>query len=389
MRLSRLLGLITSAVFGFLMGASTFRRHKNSVIRDDAIWSEVASQNKSEHANFRSSIDGVKLAVKHAPSQDEKKHQRTLKRFFGFWVVPLLVITVGSTWAAYNIWKGGFSADGSPPSADGSPPSADGGLLLFIAAPLGNQVEATINANVDQTGYAGYSLLDLTVNFHHAYSGLGWFIAASGQYAPSTDTPLGAYCPDVTTASRVANTITCPDNFLDGSINEKYRFGDHIGSIDGRQIDRITDSLDGYIDANTVIVTGSLQPNQAGDQTPTLSTKITIPIKTPAPTQLGSDKYFAYAPIATIDEGDFGTGSSLGKLSDSANTHAYFANSATRSAVNYLDVTSLDLNVDLSDNPSELSWASPPTVRSDELQWQSNGQGYRASNVYAARSFCY
>jgi hypothetical protein len=43
--------------------------------------------------------------------------------------------------------------------------------------------------------------------------------------------------------------------------------------------------------------------------------------------------------------------------------------------VDYLGVTSLNLNIDIGTQINQLNWASPPTARADQLQWHVRGQG--------------
>ena len=105
-----------------------------------------------------------------------------------------------------------------------------------------------------------------------------------------------------------------------------------------------------------------------------LATKIWIPIRSPSPTEVGSDKYYAYAPIAVADLGDFGTGKSLGQLR-APYPAANFADSATRTPLNFLIVTSLDLSIETPIGKYQLSRTSPPTVQADELQWHTTGDG--------------
>lgn len=362
-------GFTIGAIVGVLVG-SRLHRHRQLIKPGTAVFPENNSRDGEGHLDAEGSgrrADGSSSASRGDGLPANQKQSKSIKSFAAYWIAPLLLIMAGCVWGADNIWGGGFSSGGSPPSADG-------GLLFFIEAPLVNRIEASIDTNIDQTGYTNTSLLNVTVNFQNAYPGLKWFIAASGQYAPSAETALGAFCPGVTPASRLGSAIICRNNPFYGSSDVTYRFADHIGAIDGRQIDKITDSFDGYIDADTVIVSGSLLGGQPGQPGSVLSTEITIPIQSPSPTQLGSDKYFAYAPIAVIDQGDFGTGPQLGNVS-SMKPQAYFADSATRLPINYLDITSSSLAIDVGSSISQLSWASPPTVQADELQWRSGGQG--------------
>jgi hypothetical protein len=271
-------------------------------------------------------------------------------------------------WLSYHTLSQGFTPNDKPPQASG-------GLLFFDTAPLGSSVTAAISATIDPTGFPDTSLLNLTLNFQNASRGLQWFIAASGDYRPKGDTSLAAFCPGATRAYRTGPaTIICSNNQLYGSQNVEYDSADHIGAIDGHTIDRITDSLDGYIDGDTTIISGTLIGMSPKPERGILSTKITIPISTRSPSRIGSDKFFAYPPLAIIDQGDFGTGPSLGKVS-TAYPQAYFADSSMYIPVNYLRVTSLSLSINLGIQESQLNWASPPTTRADQLRWQARGQG--------------
>jgi hypothetical protein len=197
---------------------------------------------------------------------------------------------------AHHVWRQGFVIDEKSPRANG-------GLLFFIAAPIGNNIRASVDARVDATGYQDTSRLDLTLSFHGASPGLHWFIVASGQYRPRAKTPLEAFCPGFTRAHRTsAALITCDNRLFEGSQNVAYNSAGHIGSLDGRAIDRISDSLDGYVDADATVISGTLA---AGAKNP--DTRVTIPIETPTPSRIAGDEYFAYAPIAIKDQGISGS----------------------------------------------------------------------------------
>jgi hypothetical protein len=286
--------------------------------------------------------------------------------FIGHWITILLIVAMASGFTAYHFWRQGFSSKDNPPQAAG-------GLLMFTAEPLGSRMYGTVAVNSYQTGFPGVSVLDLTLNFRNARPGTRWFIAASGQYAPRIDTPLAAFCPD-TSAARLGAIVACRNNGTDGSRNVTYNFEDHIGALDGRQIMRITDSLDGYIDTDAVILSGILARSPQDQSSSTLTTRIIIPIQSPDSSQVGSDEYFAYAPIAIVDQGDFGTGAPLGKIT-TAHPQAFFADSFSRTPVNYLSISSLSLSVDVGTRENQLTWASPPTVRAGQLRWRTKGQG--------------
>ncbi len=291
--------------------------------------------------------------------------------FFRQWVVPLIAVAASFGLASYFIWQGGFAPSDREPQVRG-------GLLLFVAAPLGDDVEASVDSTIHQTGYAGISLLNLTLTFNRAYPGLRWFIAASGQYNPHIDTDLYAFCDQGGRASRIGNTIKCDDNDYDGSVGVKYDFADHIGSLDGGRIRKITDSMDGYLDSDTVIVSGTLTGNSQRSASPAFTTAITVPMHTLTAAHLGSDEYFTYPPIAIFDRGDIGIGPALGEIAAAYDTPmiARFGDSSTGLPVNYLRLSSLTLAIDVGTRVSQLSWASPPTARTDQLQWRSTGEGF-------------
>jgi hypothetical protein len=307
------------------------------------------------------SADGVGL---------EKVGNETVSKWSGiaYWVVPLLAVTVFFGGLALHAWQRGLSANDKLPQADG-------GLLLFVAAPLGNNIRAAVDLKVNTTGYRNTSLVDLTLTFEGARPGLRWFIAASGQYRPSATTPLGAFCPGSTRAYRVsATTIGCADNPLNGSRSVEYNSTGHIGALNGRTINRISDSFDGYIDTDTTIIGGTLV---GGDLQPggnDLKARISIPVKMSSPSRIASDEFYAYAPIAIMDQGDFGIGAPEGSVAV-ARPQARLAATSTDTPVNYLDVTALSFAVHLGAKESQLSWASPPTERGDRLDWRTTGRG--------------
>jgi len=295
-------------------------------------------------------------------------------RFLMFWTAPLLAVAALAGWLAYHTWHQGFTPNDKMPQSSG-------GLLFFDAAPSGSSAIAVINATVDPTGFPDTSLLNLTLTFQGASPGLHWFIAASGEYRPTQDTNLAAFCSGGFHAYRAGPaTINCRDNQIYdqiyGSRSVQYNSDDHIGLLDGHTIDRITDSLDGYIDGDTTIISGTLVGASSQHPASILSTKVVIPISTPSPSQIGSDKYFIYAPIGIVDQGDIGTGSPLGRVA-TADRQATFADSSMHTPINYLPITSLDLSIDLGIQASQLSWASPPTTRADQLRWRVKGQGIK------------
>jgi hypothetical protein len=57
-----------------------------------------------------------------------------------------------------------------------------------------------------------------------------------------------------------------------------------------------------------------------------------------------------------------------------AHPQATFAETPTGIPVNYLDVTSVNLAVELGLGESQLSWASPSTVQPDQPRWRISSQ---------------
>jgi hypothetical protein len=296
-------------------------------------------------------------------TQARERHERS---FIGYWISIFLAVTVGCGIAAYFVWQPGFSSNDNPPEAVG-------GLLIFTDGSLDSYIEASVEANIWQTGFAGISILELTLEFRNAHPGIRWFIAASGQYAPQIDMPLGAFCPGIS-AVRSSSIIGCRNNSGYGLRDVTYNFKDHIGALEGQEIKTITDSLVGYIDTNTVIVSGILARPYQYQLGSSLTASVFIPFQSPASPQLGSDKYFAYAAVAIGPSSDIGTGASLGRIRN-AHPSAFFADSFTRTPINYLPISSLTLSLDVGVGENQLSWASPPTVQSDQLEWSTTGQG--------------
>jgi hypothetical protein len=300
-----------------------------------------------------------------------KKPEKTVEsglRFLLFWAFPLLAVAALSGWLSYHTWSQGFASNDKPPHSDG-------GIIIFDTAPLGSSITATIDATVEPTGFPGTSLLKLTLNFQNASPGLRWFIAASGDYRPKASTPIAAFCPGGALGYRTGRaTIACRNSQFFGSQDVSYNSADHIGALDGRTVVRISDSLDGYIDGDTTIISGILTGMDLQPTGNILSTEIIVPISTRLPVQIGSDNFFSYPPIAIVDQGDFGTGLPLGKVT-TLHPRAFFADGSTKLPVDYLPVTSLSLDIDLGTQINQLNWASPPTARSDQLRWHVRGQG--------------
>jgi hypothetical protein len=194
-------------------------------------------------------------------------------------------------------------------------------------------------------------------------------------YRPKAGTPIAAFCFGGAQGYRTGRTtVICRNSQFFGSQDVSYNSADHIGSLDGQTIDRISDSLDGYIDGDTTIISGILTGMNSQPTGNVLSTEITVPISTPLPAQIGSDNFFSYPPIAITDQGDFGTGPPLGKVA-TAHPRAFFADSSTKLPVDYLPVTSLNLDIDLGTQINQVNWASPPNARADQLRWHVRGQG--------------
>jgi hypothetical protein len=292
--------------------------------------------------------------------------------FIGYWIAVLLIVTVGCGFASWCFLKNGFVSNDNPPHATG-------GLLMFTAEPTSSSHFQTAAVWVDSRksdGFPGVSILEVTLVFEHARPGLRWYIAASGQYAPKINMPIVEFCADAT-AVRRGSIIACRNNAGHGYRDATYNFKDHIGMLYGRQIRDLGDSLPGYIDTNTVIVSGILTNSYPIGPPGTLATHIWIPFRSPASTKIGSDTYFAYAPVAITSGGDFGQGALLGQIANPHST-ALFGDSAAQMPLDYLQVSSLDLSIEAGAGKDELTRASPPTVQSDQLQWQTTGNGIGA-----------
>jgi hypothetical protein len=372
-----------SAAHGATQPRTVLRRPEGAAPRQtravtgDADYRPVAGSDKSDNQpSSKSNFLPFERDQSHPSNVDDPctPTQGTGKRepsFIKQWVVPLLVVAVSFGLASWLIWQGGLASSDREPQVRG-------GLLLFVAAPQNNDIEASVAAVIHPTGYEDISLLNLTLTFNGVYPGLRWFIAASGQYNPHIDTELNAFCDRGGRASRTANTINCQDNDYDGSVDVKYDFADHIGSLNGRQIRQITDSMDGYLDSDAVVASGTLAGNRQWPPSSAFITAITLPVHTLTVAHLGSDEYFAYPPIAIFDRGDIGVGSTLGEIAtvNDVSANARFADSSTRLPVNYLRLSSVTLAIDVGTRVSELSWASPPTAQIDQLKWRSTREGF-------------
>ena len=293
--------------------------------------------------------------------------------FIGYWIVVLLIVVAGCCFGSWHFLKKGFVSNDSPPQAAG-------GLLMFTAEPTSSNIQtaAVVVDSRKSDGFPGVSILEVTLEFEHARPGLRWYIAASGQYAPKINQPLVEFCADATVA-RTGSIIACQNNAGHGYRDATYNFKDHIGMLYGQQIRDLGDSLPGYIDTNTVIVSGILTKSYPIGPPGTLATEIWIPFQTPASTTISSDTYFAYAPIAITSTGDFGEGALLGQI-DNPHSTALFGDSAAHMPLDYLQVSSLDLSVEADTGKDELTRASPPTVQSDQLEWHTTGNGIGAIN---------
>jgi hypothetical protein len=291
--------------------------------------------------------------------------------FIGYWIAVLLIVAVGCGFASWCFLKNGFVSNDNPPHATG-------GLLMFTAEPTSSNIQtaAVVVDSRKSDGFPGVSILEVTLVFEHARPGLRWYIAASGQYAPKISMPLVEFCADAT-AVRKGSIIACQNNAGHGYRDATYNFKDHIGMLYGRQIRDLGDSLPGYINTNTVIVSGILTNSYPIGPPGTLATHIWIPFQSPASAKIGSDTYFAYAPIAITSSGDFGQGALLGQIANPHST-ALFGDSAAHMPLDYLQVSSLNLSIETGTGKDELTQASPPTVQSDQLQWQTTGNGIGA-----------
>lgn len=292
--------------------------------------------------------------------------------FIRYWIVALLVVAVGCGFASFCFLKKGFFSNDNPPHATG-------GLLMFTAEPTSSQIPtaAVVVDSHKSDGFPGVSILEVTLIFEHARPGLRWYIAASGQYAPKINMPLPEFCADATAVLK-SSIISCRNNAGHGYRDATYNFKDHIGSLDGSQIRDVGDSLPGYINTNTVIVSGTLTKSFPIGPPGTLASEIWIPFRSPDSTEIGSDTYFAYAPMAinyyTLD---LGPGALIGQIANPHST-ASFGDSAAHMPLDYLQVSSLDLTIEAGKGKDELARASPPTVQSDQLQWHTTGNGIGA-----------
>jgi hypothetical protein len=287
--------------------------------------------------------------------------------FIGYWIAVLLIITVGCGLVSWCFLKNGFVSNDSPPGATG-------GLLMFTAEPTGSTIQtAAVVVDSRKSGFPDVSILEVTLIFEHARPGLRWYLAASGQYAPKISMPLVEFCADAT-AVRKGSIIACQNNAGHGYRDATYNFKDHIGMLYGRQIRDLSDSLPGYLNTNTVIVSGILTNSYQVGPPGSLATHIWIPFQPPVSTEIGSDTYSSYAPIAITSSGDFGEGALLGQIASPHST-ALFGDSADHMPLDYLQVSSLGLYIEAGTGQDELTRASPPTVQSDQLQWQITGDG--------------
>jgi len=281
-------------------------------------------------------------------------------------LLPIGVVVVSALLAGL-LWPEGFTSS--------RPPDADGGLILLAdtdeqrtdlvrRAP----VTASVSAEMWQTGFAGISMLSLSLTFTKPRPGLRWYVVASGQYNPRPDTDLNAFCVGLG-ATRSGRTVRCPDSLSNGSVEVEYRFGDQIGETFENAIHRIN-SLDGYIDGDATVITGRLAPLDYGIAFPT---KIFIPIPTPKRARLGSDDYGSLAQITTSDRGDIGFTNTLRRLPDEyAATAADKAIVSTGHPVDYIQVPALHLELDEPLSTRTVAWASPPPDRADRLVWTSD-----------------
>jgi hypothetical protein len=299
----------------------------------------------------------------HGPKSDE--HDRKKSSRIGYWILILLFLAAGSGLVAYKVGhQEFFSGDKLP--------NASGGLLIFTDQGAVSHISASVAAETFYTGFPGISTLALHVSLTNAHAGVRWYIAASGQYEPKINMPLGAFCYDAS-ASRSGSTITCRDIPSLGFRNMAYDFRDRIGVINGRSINEAV-GVQGYDYAHTVVVSGTLTKSYKDEPNSLLTTVVYIPIQSPKPTQIGSDRYFTFASIATVYSGDFGSGARLATLKG-RQTSATFADSRARAPVDSLTINSLTFIPEIDSAESQISWASPPTIRPDQLIWRSTGQG--------------
>lgn len=280
--------------------------------------------------------------------------------------VILLSIALGSGAASFFVWRQGYTSTANPRAVLG-------GISFFANTALGDYSTVSVTAEIRRTVDPGVSTINLNMNFPTARPGLRWFVAASGAYAPDLHIPLLNYCTNAS-AHRTGRLITCRDGLLSGSNDVTYNFADHIGSLQGRAINRITDSLDGYLDSDSVIVSGILTGELAGAQTHGLVTRVIIPIRTLQPTQIGSDKYYAYPPIGATNIADYGTGRPIARIKGPI-SRAFFADVFTREPINYIAIRSVTVHIDSNPPAAQLTWATPPSARANELVWRSSDHG--------------
>jgi hypothetical protein len=162
-----------------------------------------------------------------------------------------------------------------------------------------------------------------------------------------------------------------------------YNFNDQIGVVNGRDINEAI-GVQGYDYTHTVVVSGTLAKPFTSEPDSSLTADIYIPIQSPGPTQVGSDRYFTFAPIATDYSVDFGSGAHLATLKG-GQTSAEFADSQSGTPVNYLTINSATFFPEINSAESQVSWASPANnkVRSADLELRR--PGYRPDQLYASQ----
>jgi len=301
---------------------------------------------------------------------DDSSEKSPLNVFVRFWVTPLLIVVAASAYLAADMWHRSLP--------DPSLPHPVGGLVMFVdddqrttdTYRTSARPSAALRAEVAGSGFDGISYLKLHVTFANVTPGARWYIAASGQYHVPSDLDLVIYCNLPGAVREPSGDVACRNPSHERFAGVEYRFTDRIGGILNQAIARLVD-LDGYEDETASVVTGEV----ATSSYPGEETTIWIPFKTPEAAQYSGNEYHVLAPVFVYNYGDYGTIETLRTLPSAyATTAAPFADVRSGHPVGYIHIASLDLRASYSAG-QQVQYSSPPTSRSDQLDWTTTGEG--------------
>ena len=280
----------------------------------------------------------------------------------------LLAAAIALSLGGYAVWPGfGF--------LDRSRAPEGGVLLLHDLLPFNDSPDeilgtrAEVGVQIWSTGFPGVSIAELEVRFEKPRPDDHWYVIASGDWAVTPDRDADLYCKYG--EGRVVDAgIECEAQV--GNPEMQFRFDQELGNFTGNGL--VSDSIvdfDGYDRDHVTVVSGSMPlTNEYGENV----LEARLPIATPPIQSVGGEDFFAYPPIASLDN-EWGSGPPLAESCDMTGTEgwALFVLTQSCAPVTYVGVTSTTLDPGIEVGSRTVEYAAPDTISDDELRWSVEG----------------